>query len=221
MRVLNDLRFAAMLCLLSIFAIGLTSSALAADESHGASAKHAEAGHSDGGHDEAGHAKIPGSIPEIDLTIFSLFTFLIFIALLTKFAWKPLREALDARESKIRGDLDEAEAARLKAQQLLAEHEAKIANAENSIREMIAQGKADAERVREQLVSAAQAEVQSLRQRSLADIESARAGALSELFDFVTNHVVDASSKVVGRSLTGDDQQRLVREALAELNLRN
>ncbi|HEX6985525.1 MAG TPA: ATP synthase F0 subunit B, partial [Planctomycetaceae bacterium] len=54
-----------------------------------------------------------------DLSLWSAVVFLIFLAVLTKLAWKPLTQGLDARERRIRDDLGAAEQARLKAEQML------------------------------------------------------------------------------------------------------
>ena len=45
------------------------------------------------------------------LFLWTIFTFLILLGLLVKFAWQPLLNALEARQNTIRGALDDAEAA--------------------------------------------------------------------------------------------------------------
>ena len=50
----------------------------------------------------------------------------------------------------------------------------------------------------------------------MTDIERARDQALDELFSRMSETVAQATEYVVGRSLTGDDQDRLIEEALSQ-----
>lgn len=177
-------------------------------------------GHSEGSHGSQGSTIPSGMIPKPDLMVWSLITFAAFVFLLSKFAWKPLAAGLDQREARIRNDIHEAESARVKAQQLLAEHEARLAKTEETVRELIAEAKRDAEKVRADLTAAAEADVQTMKKRAVSEIEQARDVALQQLFDTLSTNVMDATSRIVGRSLNSDDHQRLVQEALAELNVR-
>jgi F-type H+-transporting ATPase subunit b len=191
----------------------------AAVEQHAEDHGHASAESHAGDHG-GGSSTPPGLIPEFDLVIWSLIVFAAFVFLLSKFAWKPLAAGLDQREARIRNDINEAESARLKAQQMLAEHEARLAKAEETVRDLITEAKKDAEKVRADLMATAEADVQSLRKRAVAEIEQARDTALQQLFDTLSTNVMEATTRVVGRSLTGEDHQRLVQDALAELNIR-
>ena len=50
--------------------------------------------------------------PDPGLYIWTIVTFLILVALLAKFAWRPLLEALEARQPSIRTSLDDARQAK-------------------------------------------------------------------------------------------------------------
>ncbi|QDV29066.1 ATP synthase subunit b [Planctopirus ephydatiae] len=191
-----------------------TTSVPGAADSHGTDDTH---GHGAG---HAAESTPPGLVPKVDLVVWSLIVFGTFVFLLSRFAWKPLAAGLDQRETRIRNDVYEAEAARIKAQQLLAEHEARLAKTEETVRELIAEAKRDADKVRADLTAAADADVQTMKKRAVAEIEQARDVALQQLFDTLSTHVMDATSRVIGRSLNNDDHQRLVQEALTELNIR-
>ena len=105
-------------------------------------------GQAEEGAKEAGEELHEEGVPikfKKDLALWSGITFLIFLFLLGRFAWKPLVAALDAREGQIRGDISAAESARLKAEQMLAEHSKRMAQVQDEIREALAQGRRDAE----------------------------------------------------------------------------
>ncbi len=91
---------------------------------------------------------------------------------------------------------------------------------EETVRELIAEAKRDAEKVRADLTAAAESDVQTMKKRAVSEIETARDVALQQIFDTLSTNVMDATSRIVGRSLNSDDHQRLVQEARAEMNVR-
>ncbi|MBI1347882.1 F0F1 ATP synthase subunit B [bacterium] len=196
------------------------------DHGH-AAGDHAEAGHAEAGHEDTAHAGheehhetgLPMNFKG-DLTLWSLVTFLLFVMVLSKFAWTPLSTALSQREASIRKEISDAETNRLKSESLLREYEVKLAQTQDEVKSLIAEAKRDAETVKQDIISSAQREAETLRNRAVADIAQAKDVALNDLFDFVSQNVVQATEKVLQRSLTGDDQERLVRDALGQLDVR-
>ncbi len=190
-----------------------------ADDHHGAGAE----GGGHGGH-EAGGENLPGLNPfddfKADLPLWSLITFGLFFLILAKFAWGPLRDALDGRESRIRQHIADAESNRVKSEALLKDYETRLAKAHDEVKAILAEARKDADHAKQDILATADKESAAMRQRAVGDIERARDQALGELFDFVSKNVVQATEQVVGRSLTGADQERLVKEALASLDLR-
>jgi F-type H+-transporting ATPase subunit b len=187
--------------------VGLAAAA-APDKSVGAETRRgvAEAEHEEG---------VPLSFKE-DLAFWSLVTFVIFIWLLGRFAWKPLIAGLDRREARIRDDIDQAEAARAKAEQMLAEHAQKLAKVQDEVREILAAARRDAEHSQQEIIAAAQKEADASKQRAISEINRARDAALKDLFDVMANEVARATEHVLGRTVTASDQQRLIDEALAQ-----
>jgi F-type H+-transporting ATPase subunit b len=199
----------------------------AADD-HAESSTHASgsAGGSGSHGGEAGHGAADHGKPSLpmgfrgDTAIWSLVTFLVFLYVLSKLAWVPLNQALDQREARIRQDIAAAESNRIKSEALLREYESRLVKVQDEVKEILAEARRDAEHTRQDILSAAQREADATRQRALAEIRQAKDVALGELFDFVSTNVLQAAERVLRRQLSGDDHERLVREALAELNLR-
>jgi F-type H+-transporting ATPase subunit b len=151
-----------------------------------------------------------------DLALWSGVTFVIFIFVLARFAWKPLIAALDEREGKVRGDIAAAEQARLKAEQLLAEHSKKMAQVQDEIRELLAQARRGGENLKQEIVGQAQKEAVAAKDRAVQEISRARDSALKDLFDVMATEVAHATRHVLGRSVNASDQDRLIDEALAQ-----
>lgn len=107
---------------------------------------------------------------------------LVLIGLMVKFAWKPILNSLEERESGIENALAAAENARKEMQNLTADNErlAKEARAEReammkearAIRDkMIADAKEDAKEVTTKLIETAQASIQQEKQAALAELK--------------------------------------------------
>jgi F-type H+-transporting ATPase subunit b len=198
-----------------LFSLVFTPSALAM-ASAGAPETTPEAPAEAGG--AGGHDKHDTSVPmgwQQDLALFSLITFLLFLFVMKKFAWQPLIDGLDKRESGIRQAIADAEDNRRKSHALLAEYEQKLKHAEQTVQQMVAEARRDAERTSQDLIAGAQKEVQLIRDRAKDDIRQAKDTALAEVFSSVNAQVIRATEHVLGRSLGDGDQDRFVEEALA------
>jgi F-type H+-transporting ATPase subunit b len=156
-----------------------------------------------------------------DLALWSAVTFLIFLYLLGRYAWKPLVSALDEREGKIRSDISAAESARLKAEQMLGEHSKRLAQVHDEMRELLAGARRDAEHMKQEVIGQAQKEAQAAKDRAVQEISRARDSALKDLFDVMANEVAQATRHVLGRSVNAADQDRLIDEALAQFPRRS
>jgi F-type H+-transporting ATPase subunit b len=99
---------------------------------------------------------------------------------------------------------------------MLAEHARTLAKVQDEVRALLAQGRQDAEKAKQEIVTEAQKEAEASKQRALHEIGRARDTALKDLFDVVSSQVAHATEHVLGRSLTGGDQDRLIDEALAQ-----
>ena len=197
----------AFVCLsLTVVAQAMASDATAQHEGAASTAEHHPTG-------------LPMSFTK-DLALFSLVTFVVYLAVLRIGAWGPLRAGLNERERRIRQDIADAEANRLKSEGMLKEHEARLAKVQDEVREILAEARRDAEHAKLEIVTTAQKEAEATKQRAIAEIVRSKDQALTELFDFVSNNVLKATEQVIGRSLTGTDHERLVKESLSQLNVR-
>src|SRR5579872_3243227 len=182
-----------------------------------AEGKHAEAGITDPLAGEAS-AHEPGPMAatknDVDLAIWTLITFVVFLIVLKKFAWVPLIDGLDKRETSVFDNIANAEAARIKAEKMLAEHAARLDKVQDEVREIIAEARRDAEHTKNEIVARSEKEAEATRQRAVQDIERARDQALDDLFASMARSVAQATEQVIGRSVTGADNERLIEEAL-------
>lgn len=154
------------------------------------------------------------------LFIISTILLLILIGLMVKFAWKPILNSLEERESGIEDALAAAENARKEMQNLTADNErlAKEARAERDammkeardIRDkMIADAKEDAKEVTANLIATAQATITQEKQAALAEIKK----NVAELS-------IGIAESVIKRELSDKKEQlKLVEKSLKDVTL--
>ena len=179
----------------------------------------AESGTSDDGRSQNDHAE--SGVPigfKLDLALWSLVVFVLFLFVLKKFAWAPMIEGLDKREAGILKAISDAEEGRRKSQALLAEYDQKLKAAEQTVQAMVAEARRDAERTSQDLKADAQREVEAIRDRAKDDIRQAKDTALTEVFTQMNSQILRATEHVLGRALQDVDQDRLVGEALSKIS---
>ena len=170
---------------------------------------------------EHGHdaAKEPGIFDlRLDLGLWTIVVFLLLLFVLKKFAWGPMLQGLHKREERIQGAIADAQRLQAEAQRTHAELQARMARAEEDVRDLIDRARRDAQRVGDELVAKARNEIQTDRERLQREIAAARDQALQQIWNQTANLATQISAKLLRRQLTPDDNRRLVDEALAEID---
>ena len=153
-----------------------------------------------------------------DLGIYTLIAFIILAFLLTKAGWRPMLQAIEARERQIAASVAQATELKQEAERLLAEHRQRLAGAEAEVRAILEEARQRAERLRAELLAQAREEAERLRQQAEEDIARARDAALEELFERAAELVADVTARILPRQLSEEDHRQLVRQALEELS---
>jgi len=152
------------------------------------------------------------------LMIWTLVAFGITFWVLKRYAFGPVQKLIDERRDRIRQSIEEADRARDEARSLLEEHRALIGQAKGEAEGILADARKVADSQRERL----RGELEEDRQRRLEEtqrqIDQATQQALAELQRSVAVLSVMAAEKVTRKSLTDEDQARLIDEALAEID---
>lgn len=151
---------------------------------------------------------------EPGLLIWTIITFIVLVFVLRKVAWKPLLTALEQREGSIRGALDDAQRARREAQDLLAENQRILSEANRESARIIEQGRGEAERQRVALTEQARQEAQRLTEEARREIVRERQLAIQELKNTAADLALQAAGQLLRTSVTDADHRRLVTEFL-------
>ena len=156
--------------------------------------------------------------PGLGLMIWTLIAFGVTMLVLKRVAFPRIGEALEKRANAVRENIEASEKQRAEANDVLKEYRARLKeareqaddiqararkSADNAVSEATAEGKAK----REELVNAARKDIEAETRRSLDSIRRE-----------VADLTVLATEKVTKKSLTDEDHQRLINEALDEMD---
>ncbi len=161
------------------------------------------------GEEEAAEAPNP-IIPAWDEVIWGSIAFVILLIVMWKFAYPAIRKAMETRTEKIQSDIDSADTAKREAEELRAQYDSRLTEANAEASQIIEQARGEAERVRQERLAAIEPEIAERFAQAEADIEAARARAIAEVRDEITSLAVGAASQVVMASLDEQAHRRLI-----------
>ena len=142
--------------------------------------------------------------------------FIVFFVLIWTFAFKPVSRMLSERRERIEQGLKDAEQARSDRENAETERVAALTEARREANEIINRAQKVAQETRDADIAATREELERMRVRATADIDSEKLRAIAELRGEVADLALAAASRVVGESMTDDRQRRLVEEFLSE-----
>jgi len=156
--------------------------------------------------------------PGLGLMIWTLVLFLITMWVLSKVAFPKIQEALDKRASAISESIDAAERQRKESDELLAEYRARLAEAREQADDIMVRARKSAETAEAEAAAAGKEKREELVTAAKRDIEAETRRSLDQIRQEVADLTVLATERVTRKSLTGEDQKRLVEEALSEVD---
>jgi F-type H+-transporting ATPase subunit b len=156
--------------------------------------------------------------PDVGLMVWTLLVFVISMYILNKAAWPRIAAALDKRQQAIEDAIDTAERTRTEAQRLLEEYRERLTEARRQADEIVARARKTAENNEAEAIADAKRKREEMMAQTRRDIEQETRRAIQEIRAEVADLTVLATEKVTRKTLTDDDQKRLVEEALSELD---
>jgi F-type H+-transporting ATPase subunit b len=156
--------------------------------------------------------------PNVGLMIWTLVLFAISLFALWKLAFPAISAALDKRQKAIEDSIDHAEEIRKRADGILAEYKERLAEAREQADEIVSRARRAGETHERRSEEEAKAKRDQLMEQTRRDIETETLRAIQEIRREVADLTVMATEKVTRKTLTEDDQRRLVEDALSELD---
>ncbi len=142
--------------------------------------------------------------------------FILFLALIWTFGFKPIANTLDERTKRLEQGLADAEAARKERESAQQDREAVLQQARQEAAAMLSAAQKSAQDLRDADIAATKADLEQMRQRAAADIAAERDRAMADLRASVADLALEAAGKVLGETMTDARQRKLVDEFIRD-----
>lgn len=149
-----------------------------------------------------------------DLALFTFVVFLLLLAILFKFAWKPIMDGLAKRENAIAENIEQAKKSAADAQAMLAQYESRLAAASAEAQQLLTESRKKGEQAMERLIAEGRDTAQKELARAQQEIRAAKEMALADLAQRSVNSAVALAGRLVKKEIGAHEHSQLIQEAL-------
>ena len=144
-------------------------------------------------------------------------SFLLLIFLVKKYAWGNITSVLDERAEKISSDIDAAEEARKKAEQLASKREAELVGSRTEAKTIIENAKETAEKSKADILAEAKLEAGRLKEKANQEIAQNKAEALQSVKGDVADLTISLAGKIISQNLDSQAHKELIDQYIDQL----
>ena len=144
-------------------------------------------------------------------------SFLLLIFLVKKYAWGNITSVLDERAEKISSDIDGAEEARKKAEELASKREAELAGSRTEAKTIIENAKGTAEKSKADILAEAKLEAGRLKEKANQEIAQNKAEALQSVKGDVADLTISLAEKILSKNLDSQAHKELIDQYIDQL----
>lgn len=153
--------------------------------------------------------------------LIQIVNFIIFIVIVAKLFLRPIKKVLDQREAQIKKDINDAEALKASATNLMEEYERKIGIAKAEAQDIVKNAIASGEMMKNDIINEAKAEARRERERAEEELRISREKAEKALRAQIADLAVSVASKVLKETLDQESQERLIKEFVRKVESQN
>lgn len=155
--------------------------------------------------------------PSGGLMFWTLIIFLFLFFILSRYAFKPITAAVEAREKALEDAIAGARADREAAAALLAEHRAQIEGARAEAQKLIVEGRQVGEKIRADMIEETRGQQHEMLERARREIESEKVKAIAELRREAVDLAIAGAGKVIEKNLDDASNRRIVESFLSSI----
>ena len=159
--------------------------------------------------------------PAIGTIFWTTIIFGLLLILLRVFAWKPIMDAIKAREDSIKGSLEAADEARRDMERLQADNEAIMKEARKERDTLMKEARDSRDTMIAEAKTQAKTEANRIVEKARIGIEKEKSAAIAEIRDQLADLSIEIAEKILGENLKNTaDQDRLINKLLDDIDLK-
>ena len=151
------------------------------------------------------------------LIIWQIIIFILLFFILRKIAWKPLLTALNSREQQITDTIEQAEALKKDAQELIEQNKKNLADAQAHSMKIINDAKEMANKMRDEILQKSQEESRKMLDQAKAEITQEKESAMADLRHEVSDLAIKAAEKIMNENLDEAKQKKIVNDFISQI----
>lgn len=153
--------------------------------------------------------------------VFKLFNFAVLVAILVKFAGKPLMNFLQSRSTGVRAKLDEAEKLFKEAEALKIEYEARLAKLDDEIAAFKKAVQEDTEKEKNKIVAEATEFAKRIKEQASITYQQELREMTSRIKEEIAKLTMERAEKLIAEQYSQKDHDRLVGSFIEKLRSLN
>lgn len=159
-------------------------------------------------------------LPDLGLFVWSFVVFVVVLFVLSRYAWKPITDALKEREKFISDSLSQAEKARQEMQQLQANNQKLLDDARIERDKMLKAAQKTADDMRDEARKRADADVKRMLDEASRAIETEKQAAVDAIKSQIATLSIEIATTLLKRELSAPEQQQaLVADLIKDVKL--
>ena len=151
------------------------------------------------------------------LIFWSVISFAILFFFLKKFAFPPILSALDEREKKIRGDIEESEKLKQDVEEIKVELEEKLKAAHEKAETIVQLAQDESKKLQEKTVQETESKVKQVQREAEQEIESSRNKLLQEIRSYTATLTIASAENFLKKTMDDTDKKRLVDDSIEQV----
>lgn len=156
--------------------------------------------------------------PNVGVMAWTLVIFVLLLVVLSKFAFKPIFAAVEAREKALEDAIEGAKRDRAAAESMLAQQKAHLETARTEAQQIIADSRATADKMRTDLLAQTKSQQEEMIEQARRAIEGEKAAAIAALRTEAIDLAIAGASRVIEQNLDSTGNRKIVESFLASLD---
>jgi ATP synthase, F0 subunit b len=155
--------------------------------------------------------------PMTSTVFWSIIVFIILIVVLWRFVLKPVNKIIVKRQEEIQEAVNIADRQRQEAQKFIEDQKLELEAAKKESRQIIEDSKAAARKIKEEIEEKASEKSRTILDSALEEIKAERDRSIFAVKNLIVEIAMDATEKIIGKSLSEEEHKKLIEESLKEV----
>jgi F-type H+-transporting ATPase subunit b len=155
--------------------------------------------------------------PMTSTVFWSVIVFMLLIVVLWRFVLKPVNKMIVRRQEEIQEAVNIADKQRQEAQEFIEGQKMQLETSKKEARQIIEDSKVAARKIKDEIEEKASEKSRIILESALEEIRAERDRSVVAVKNQIIEIAMDATERIIGKSLSEDEHKKLIEESLKEV----